>query len=531
VKEAEIRGTVEGEPGDALAGWARVRKQRHHARGTVRVRTEDGVVELEVPGSCLLGPIETVKGTWQELEPHPAAQLCLAEAPAPDERSAVSYTIVRGGDVIVARGFVLTEQLVTEDAGGLRAGARSRVTRLSAHFIGVGPDADDIVARLRREADEEKREKEAAEAKDAAAKGAATKGAATKGAAKGQTKGEAKGEAKVAANGTTTGEVNNTANDAAKRDAARRALREYRMSRRNALLGVAAGIAIAVAGVALTRSPVPLLVAAVALALPLVVDELVLPDLHPFGRRATTFPAVAAGTIYLIAAALVPTIGWAYVFDRGSASRAGQLVVGMVVVGGIAMLAAVLTRLLDGGRRRILARIAAAPPHPSPLTDNAWGATDGVVEVPRTGAFHFDGLKVAAAVGHSSTSQGSGKQMTTFTSKLQGAALAMTVTGTPVRTADGWWLSLDYLDESTGERTARRAELIRDGAAVRVVGRAKSGTLAAGGPYTLLVFAAPAGSDVTGALAALRSRLQTNSVLALVGVAAFTALAIYGTSL
>jgi len=488
VREAEIRGVVEGEPGEALAGWARIRKQRHHARGTVRVRTEDGVVELEVPGSCLLGPVETVRGDWQELERHPAAQLCLAEAPAPDERVAVSYTIVRGGDAIVAAGHVLTEQLVTEESGGLRAGARSRVTRLSSHFIGVGPDADDIIARLRREAAEDQRENAAARPPAPTAPSSIA-------------------------------------------PSAKSGLRAYHASRRYALLAVAGAIALAAAGAALTQSAIPLLIAAVALALPLVVDELVLPDLHPFGRRAQTFPAVAAGTLYVIAATLVPTIGWAYVFDRGTATRASQLVLAMVIVGGIAVTCAMLTRLLDRGRRRMLARIATAPPHPSPLADNVWGRTDGLVDVPRPSGFDLDGLKVAAAVGQTSTSMGSGKLMTTFTSKVQGAASAVTVNGTPVRTADGWWLSLDFLDESTGERRARRAEVIRDGASVRVVGRAKAGTLAAGGPYTLLVFAAPLGGDIASALAELRARLQTNIWLAIVGAAAYVALALYGTSL
>lgn len=491
---------VEGEPGDALAGWARLRKQRHHARGLVRVRTDDGVVELEVPGSCLLGPIETVKGDWQELEPHPAAQLCITEAPAPDEHASISYTIVRGGDAIVAAGVVLTEQLVTEDDGGLRAGARSRVTRLSSHFIGIGPDAADIVTRLRREADEDKREKAAAEAKQAE-KAASTKAAGMKPAV------------------------------SLVVPSAKRALREYRISRRNAVLGVAAAIVIASVGTLLAHSPVPLMFAAVALALPLVVDELVLPDLHPFGQRAKTFPAVAAGTVYFVAAALVPTIGWAYVFERGGATRASQIVIGMVVVGGIAIVTALLTWRLDRGRRRILARIADAPPHPSPLTDSVWGATDGVVDVDTKGAFDIEGRRVAAGVGQHTTFSGSGKHTSMREAKFQGAANSITINGTTVKTAGGWWLSLEVVADPSGERRSTSAEVIHDGASARVVGRAKANTLVAGGPHTLLVFAAPVGSEIAGALAELRTRLQTNLVLALVGAAAFIALAVYGTSL
>lgn len=494
MREAEIRGIVEGEPGDALAGWARIRKQRHHARGTVRVRTDDGVVELEVPGSCLLGPVETVKGDWQELEPHPAAQLCLAEAPAPDERVSVSYAIVRGGDAIVVAGVVLTEQLVTEDAGGLRAGARSRVSRLSSHFIGIGPDADDIIARLRREAAADQRERAAEEAKRSAAKVSAAKP---------------------------------TAPSVATRTSA--PLRAYRSSRRNAVLAIAAAVVIATAGALLAHSPVPYLFAAVALALPLVVDELVLPDVHPFGQRAKPWLAHAAGTVYVVAAALVPTIGWAFVFDARTPARAATLLLGMSVAGGIAFLMALATRLLDRGRRRMLARLAAAPPHPSPLPDGVWGSTDGAVAC--TKPFDIEGDRVVAAVGRHLTSYGAGKNTSTSEQKFQGAAHSVTVGTTPALTSGGHWLSLQQIERESGKRRSTRAEVIESGAPVRIVGRANAGTLVASGPQTLLVFAAPHTANVAAELAALRLRLRVDSVLALAGAAAFVALAIYGTSL
>jgi hypothetical protein len=141
--------------------------------------------------------------------------------------------------------------------------------------------------------------------------------------------------------------------------------------------------------------------------------------------------------------------------------------------------------LVTSRRRRLLRLIASASPHEVPIRDGVWGAVDGRART-AVGEASVDGWKVIAAQGRKASGEDR-EYVVRWVSEIVVGDVA-------VRMSDASWLSIvSIVVESKLGRMS--VDTIREGASVRVVGRAKDGVIAKGGEESLLVFAADTDGD------------------------------------
>ncbi|MDQ3031131.1 MAG: hypothetical protein M3Y87_01845, partial [Myxococcota bacterium] len=165
-----------------------------------------------------------------------------------------------------------------------------------------------------------------------------------------------------------------------------------------------------------------------------------------------------------------------------------------------------------GARSRLkwLDILAAAPPHPAPLPDGVWGASEGT----------FTGRVVAVGAEH--TSSGSGKNATVWSSPIASIATDATLTTVhgPVRVglARALWITMTSHRQRKAENRSVTTDVIHERTPARVVGRARDGALVRGGEGSLLVFASGIGTDIGRELRRLRIRERLSRVMALGGV-------------
>lgn len=516
MEHAEIVGTAIGDPGELLAGWARIDDHdRRYGDAVVRVRTDDDrVVEISV-AAAETNPTRT-RGDAAELESHPAWKLCAAAAPAPGITATLECAVICGGDRVAAYGAVEDRQLVTKTGGpdgAFRGGAVELPTKLSAHAYTIGDDAPAALVALRAKLERAK-QKEREEREEEARRDAERK---------------AKDDAKAA-------------QDIAKKLAVAKARRPEGITDRLDrdflwIVGLAAfGFAVGMKFMFPFATVTFLALALVALCIPLVGDELLLPPFRGFGNTpAGTGPALIAGVAFFLACAGGVVCAGALIatskvtFTTVDLEKLAQLQSKMMalhyaslVITGVALALAGFVAFAARTRFRRIAILARGPVLAS-REDGTWGATDGVVGFKAPG-IKVAGDQVAAAVGKHHQWQGSGKTTSHFESALHGSVHLMTVAGVPVRTSGGLWFSTIYWYLKTGTQRADAADVIPGGCQARVVGRATAGELEKGGTDSLLVFASSADRPAAVAIARLRRRLVRARILAVVGGALWLAL-------
>ncbi len=504
--EAEVSGIVVGEPGALLAGWARIgaRGTRMWLRGEVRVATDEGhEVRLAGLEGATLGPISMRTEEWQAHEMDAVTSLCIAEAPAPDVECVLFAVRIRGGDRIAAHGTIVERAFSTEPPsadGVFRTAASASIAVLRPTFVATGTAAARSLALL---IEESKKEPIPPAVKPAP---------------------KVQPPAKPSSERVTKPKLPDGVHD--------------RLAPSLAPWIALAWIAVSgvLAVLAPSHVPLVLIVAGVGAAIPLAYDIGKLPPFRvmPPGLRKNTHPS----SVTFLVAAVITVVGalWSTTAAQSSKSNerasAPWLRKGALAGGALTVASVGWCILATRGRRRLMNLLERAEPHPLPLVDGVWGATDGklsfqkagaprVSEVPHavTDGDHIRGLGTRNSKGHWTSSE---------TTKLQGAVAELDVihpgNTTRVETAGGLWWSAVHYDRSTPDfAKTDRVDVIPEGAQLRVVGRAKGGVLAKGGAESLLVFAVPAGGNVASELRGVRRRDQLALGFAGFGAAAIVA--------
>lgn len=505
--DAEVCGVVLGAPGELIAGWSKLgeRGARNMLRAPVTIRTDNGPeVKLESIEGATLGPVVRRTAEWQAHEMDALTALCLDEAPAPDVEVELISARICGGDRIAASGTVVERGFATGASsadGAFRTAAESTVAVLRPAFIATG---DDAVAQLTRLIEE----------------------AAKPPSPPVTTPSPRPAPAKVVP--APVAKPKKKPPDGVHDRLAPTFMPWF------ALAWLAAAGVLAV--LFPSSSELVLVAAGVGGGLPLAYDTGRLPPfrLLPPGLRKPTHPSSV--TFLVLGAATVVAAIWSTnaaqsrkASERSLAPKAhvASLIGGVLTAGAIGWCITATRR-----RRRLMNLVERAAPHPQPLVDGVWGASEGTVAFQKPGAPLVDDVPHAVTDGErirgTGTRNSKGHWSGHETTNLRGAVSELEVThpagSTRVDMHGGlWWSSIHY-DRSTPDmRITDRVDVIPGGAQLRVVGRAKGGVLVKGGAESLLVFAVGAGRDVAAELRGLRKRDQLALGFAGVGVVAIVA--------
>lgn len=479
-----VRGKVVGEAGKAVAGWVSLGKKQPQRwlSHVVRIADEAGR-EITVEGLShdSIVPVRKREVAWREIEGDPLAQLCEREAPAPDVEVDFTTAVLRGGDDVAVWGDALDYGPVQSPAGDFRTAPERGLTKLSARAIAVGDDRDELLDAMKKRREQSERDKAAAAAKKHEAKAPVV-------------------PKKPAVDPDYTSQ-----------------------------LGWNWPLAVTVLGLVLagllgyvTGYHGPFLAAAAALCyLPVAFDAQFLPPLRDRGVAPAS--PDAPFVVYLLAGGVAVMAAGGFMkgdFD-GAQARRGEI--GGLVFAGIATACMGWMWLVTRRRQRYVALMAKAPPHPRPMRDGVWGATDG--------RFSSEVMAVGEdiEVWGTATANSAGIKSRNVSSKafknlaLQGQLMTDDDESIAVQTSDAAIVTLTKFNKSTGKDRARAAEVINASTPVRVVGRAREGVIRKGGEASLLVFAAGPGGNVDVELRRMHRRLLAAHVLVMVGVACYVA--------
>lgn len=455
-----MRGRVEGPPDEPIAGWASLGGgERRWIGRELRVTTDEGT-EVLVTITCAeaCAPVSRQRARWRDLEADALARRFADEAPAPDLEVELVTAVLRGGEPVVAWGDVEAEGPAAAAGQSFREAPPRVVTRLGALALATGSDREQLVSRAIAA-----HEKEAARARTVSAPRPAL--------------------ARVVSDPDHTNRLGPN----------------YPLYAALAALPLTLALAWAHDDLALGA----LAASAIALA-PLALDAAFLPR---FREGTAPLPEHDIPTV----AAIFTGLG-AVLFAFWTARDGGQLrgAIGTSVAAIGCALATGWLWWATRSRLKWLEMMVAAPPHPHPLPDGVWGASDGT----------FGGRVVA--VGSENTWSGSGKNATVWSSPVASIASDATFTTTAgtlrVGLGRALWISMTSHHERKAEKRSVTTEVIHERTPARVVGRAQGGALVRGGEGSLLVFASGIGTDVARELRRLRNRERLARLMALAGV-------------
>lgn len=476
-----VSGAVVGPTGALVAGWVQLGgAPRRSVSDVVRIDAGGHEQTIRLAADARFDPVERRAATWRALEGDERAQRCVDDAPGPDVEVKLVAAVLRGGDPV---------SLWVETC----AGEHSRV----AHAVAIGDDHPTKLARL-RERLESRAQRPVREA--------------------------------VKREVEAPRERNDALGD--------------RLARNYGLMIAGPGLAIAaIAGWLLTGTlQVMVALAACVLAfVPVVLDALLIPRFRD-GTGDTSSLAVP-GAAFVIAGAIVVSFAGMMVRDGGvDPDRAIAAAIFMYGGTGIAAAAALWCMAATRARRRSISALIAAPPHPSPVADGVWGASDGRLLAGPAGSASAGNDAVMVAVGETAVSWGKATRdsngvSSRSTSTSHFTAIASDpVLDTPhgqitVRLAGAAWLSALRLGKHTGTTSvgdhAISADVIAARQPVRVAGRTRDGVFMRGGEGSLLVFAGPFGADVGRVLRRLRWRERGSVALAWLGVLAYPSVIVW----
>ncbi|MFN0250813.1 MAG: hypothetical protein ACKV2T_28320 [Kofleriaceae bacterium] len=398
----------------------------HAISKVVKLRTGEGhEVELVEIEHATIDPVVTTKADWGDLEKEPGALACVDEAPAPDVTAELYSSHIRGGQRIAAWGEV--REHVLDGEVGVGAYRESAKRRVVVMAPSMVFLGDNCVERLER------------------------------------------------LRATPAHEPLRSPSEAAPKLPETTPWGELRV----VPVGIFATVPVVVlfgvlAVVRNAASPsAALALIGAALVLPLASQALghgfIVEDAKPSETRRTV-AMLFAGTLGITCLFAL----WGY---SSAAAFDSLRLVGLA--GGLVLLAScVALVLMTRHRRRCMRLIANAPAHADPIVDGVWGALDGAATA--DGNVFVAGEPVVVAYGIKFASEDS--------ETIRETQLSFHVRGVQVRIRGMAWFSTISRDVET-RLGMLSVDMIRDGAKVRVVGRAKGGVLAKGGEQSLLVFA------------------------------------------
>lgn len=275
-------------------------------------------------------------------------------------------------------------------------------------------------------------------------------------------------------------------------------------------VGLMGLIACAIAGYVKNDWAIVLPAIAVFAWAPLAFGAVLLPRLHLKGVTPASLEVPMGGFVTLGILAMLPV--YALVSGDVGPSRAHATRIGSIVIASLAAIPVIWLWFASRARLAMVRRLVTAPPHPKPMRDDVWGASDGKFP----GEVFAVGEDVEA---HSNDS--------VSTKRFRNIAYEATLTRdggdtVVVRLAEADLLTTVHFDDSTGNGKAKRGDKIDGTCTVRVAGRAQGGVLIRHDGSPVLVFAAARG-NVRRQLARLYVRLMIAPALALGGVACLVA--------
>ncbi len=143
-----LHGTVQRAQGVLRATLHVGNEKRTHARsGSFEIATDDGRrVHVNWSDATVLLPERTESGTWEKLESHAAAAPFRKGAPAPHVRVKLTYHEIRDGEPIEVEGEVISRGF--DDGGaGMRTAASASIRAVTARILASGVDACALLER------------------------------------------------------------------------------------------------------------------------------------------------------------------------------------------------------------------------------------------------------------------------------------------------------------------------------------------------------------------------------------------------
>lgn len=433
VEDAVVTGVVVGDAGREIGGYAKLgpHGERRTIGERVVVRTDDGhEVELVELAAATIQPLVSRKAPWSELEEVLGARVCIDDAPAPDVVTELIVAVVRAGERIAAWGPVL-ERAFEGTSGHYRSAAQRRIVRLAPTLVVLGHGCEERLAALR--------------------------------------------EAQVVRAGASV----EAASEPPLSSHARSATPWYEL--RTVPLGLwvmlpAVLVFSLVAGLRWFDPSMALVSLGAALVLPLASQCLALrfhDERQPAETRAS---AVWLARLYGIGALCI----WILAVAAYGTPRNYSSIPLVALLGGLLTIVTASALLVASQReRRLLRTILEAPAHADPISDRVWGAIEGRARGAEQSVVVADDPCIVA-----SGARQQGEELETIAVCQD----SFVVGGITVRPRGMLWFSTTSRDVESRLGTLH-VDVIREGAKVRVVGRAKDGVLAKGGEDSLLMFA------------------------------------------